>query len=578
MQMSANESKPSVHGSVEAPEILEAVTHINSHSVFKVLGHAARDSQASVMVFDASGVCGWVNPGTKRLFDVEDATALVGRLSLWEHCSVPEDPEGEMLELAFRGESVDLPALDYHLQQLIPGAAGQADLRVSAKLLPLLDENGGVVAVYLFNRERVSDSGFQPTIEVNPERLQLLRAVAGAKGFARKTAHDFNNYIAVMQGFAAILQSRLQHDEQNKAMAQQIEASGTEALKLTGWLAAFASDAPMERFRVGLNQVVEQVLAQCQGKKPQEIELAVKLVDQLPMLMGSKEDLELLCRNLWQNAVEAMPQGGTLRWQTSLDRFPSEGTGNGDRQPFLRLQVSDSGVGMDPETRSRMFDPFFTTKQGKQRGLGLTKVYEIVCAHQGYVEVTTDLGEGTCVQVYLPAQLGLAGVHSDHQGSAEVQRSNKLLVVDDEEMLSQMLKEFLEGEGYDVSAAVSGEEAVALCQDPEVKIDAVILDMSLPGMTGQQTFQRLVELQSEIKVIISTGDPRQQAVHDVMGQGAHGMLSKPFSLDHLAKVVRQVLRLTMGGYRPVPSADSGLRSGQETRPAPLSAGVCDYCR
>jgi CheY-like chemotaxis protein len=257
--------------------------------------------------------------------------------------------------------------------------------------------------------------------------------------------------------------------------------------------------------------------------------------------MGGREQLEQLCRILWQNAVEAMPQGGTLRWSTGLGRPADVGPGNGRGDPFIVLKVSDSGVGMDPETRSRMFDPFFTTKQGKLRGLDLTVAYEIVCDHFGSVEVTTGPDEGTSISVYLPAQLNPPDPQAEGQGSAEVQRSKQLLVVDDEELILQMLHEFLEGEGYDVTGVVTGEEALAICQDPNVNIDVVILDMSLPGITGEETFKHLMELQRGIKVIISTGNPHQQAVHDVMGQGAHGMLSKPFQLDHLAKVVKQLL-------------------------------------
>ena len=557
MHTPASEPTPAGQGLKDVPETqvpetqvpgtLEAPSQLSTNSVFKVVELAARNSEASVMVFDASGVCGWLNPGTKRLLGVEDASALVGHLSLWQHCSVPGDPQGEALERAFRGEPVDLPVLDYHLQQLNSGAFSLAELRVSAKLLPLLNEDGGVMAVYVFNRTGGPDNGLQPPndsqppMEADPERLQLLRSIAGAKRFARKTAHDFNNHIAVMQGFASILQGRLQGDEQNRGLAEQIEASGAEALKLTGWLAGFANDFPMEQSQVDLNQVVKGVLAQCQREKPEGIELAAELAEPLPLLMGGREKLEQLCRILWQNAVEAMPQGGTLRWSTGLGRPADVGPGYGHEDPFIVLKVSDSGVGMDPETRSRMFDPFFTTKQGKLRGLDLTVAYEIVCAHLGSVEVTTGPDEGTSISVYLPAQLNPPDPQAKGQGSAEVQRSKQLLVVDDEELILQMLHEFLEGEGYDVTGVVSGEEALAICQDPNVNIDVVILDMSLPGITGQETFKHLMELRRGIKVIISTGNPHQQAVHDVMGQGAHGMLSKPFQLDHLAKVVKQLL-------------------------------------
>ena len=194
-------NRPSPLGGADAPE---SAASISSLSVLTVVEQAARDSLASVMVMDASGLCGWLNPGTKNLFGVEDGSALVGRLNLWEHCTVPGDPQGEALERAFRGEAVELPVLEYNLDGLALGKSSSPSIRVSARLLPLLDEVGGLVALYVFNRPlnrlpatAAVSSGWG---QDSQEDAELRRCIAVAKGFSRKLAHDFNNHIAVMQG------------------------------------------------------------------------------------------------------------------------------------------------------------------------------------------------------------------------------------------------------------------------------------------------------------------------------------------------------------------------------------------
>ncbi len=538
----ADTNRPSPLGERDA---LESAASISSLSVLTVVEQAARDSLASVMVMDASGLCGWLNPGTKNLFGVEDGSALVGRLNLWEHCTVPGDPQGEALERAFRGEAVELPVLEYNLDGLALEKSSAQPIRVSARLLPLLDEAGGLVALYVFNRPfnrlpapDVGSSGWGQDSQADAE---LRRCIAVAKMFSRKLAHDFNNHIAVMQGFASILQNRLKEDEQNRGLAAQIELSGAEALKLTGRLSHFSNDLHGKPVPLNLNQLVQEAIEAGRADQPAGIDLVVELDDRLPEFLGDQDRLAQLCRALWQNAVEAMPQGGTLSWRTSLEpaRTGSSGESEGDDQPaFIRLQVRDTGVGMDEKTKAQMLDPFFTTKPGKARGLGLTEVYETVSSLGGFIEVDSQPEQGTSMDIWLPAEVGSPSATA---GVAVAERPKRLLVVDDEAMLRDMLKNFLVQEGYEVVAAADGEEALKICSRPGAEIDAVILDMTLPGIDGVETFDRLKEIDDRMRVVIATGDPYRQAVHDLMRRGAAGMLSKPFRPQHLSEVIKQVL-------------------------------------
>ena len=532
-------------GAIGVPEGLESAAPISSFSVLTVVEQVARDSRASVMVMDATGLCGWLNPGIKSLFGIADSSTLVGRLNLWEHCTIPGDPQGEALERAFRGEAVELDALEFNLEGLAPEKASSPPIRVSARLLPLLDEAGGMVSLYVFiqalGRLPAPDVGSSIWCQDSRADAELRRCITTAKGFARKMAHDFNNHLAVMQGFASILQNRLREDEPNRELAEQIELSGSNALKLTSRLSSFASDISGEAVALDLNRLVQEAIVAVRGNKPAEIDLTVELEDHLPRLVGDPDRLVQLCRALWQNAVEAMPQGGALSWHTSLEPAPERCTGEmGIEEPsaFIRLRVRDTGVGMDEASKDQMFDPFFTTKSGKARGLGITEIYETVSNLRGFIEVHSQPEQGTCIDICLPVE---AGSQSAQAGVALTERPKKLLVVDDETMLREILKNFLVQEGYEVVVAADGEEALDICGRPGAEIDAVILDMTLPGIDGMETFDGLKAINDRMKVVIATGDPYRQAVHDLMHRGASGMLSKPFRPQHLSEVIKQVL-------------------------------------
>ena len=404
---------------------------------------------------------------------------------------------------------------------------------------------GGLVALYVFNRpfNRLPapvgvSSGWGRDSQ---EDAELRRCISVAKGLARKMAHDFNNHIAVMQGFASILQNRLKEDEQNRGFAEQIELSGAEALKLTGRLSHFSNDLQGMPVPLDLNLLVLKAIEAGRVDQPAEIDLVVELDDQLPELLGDQDRLAQLCFALWQNAVEAMPQGGTLSWRTSLEPARKGGSGElpvDDQPAFIRLRVGDSGVGMDAKTQAQMLDPFFTTKPGKVRGLGMTDVYETVSSLRGFIEVESQPEQGTSIEIGLPVEVGSASAEA---GVAAAERPKRLLVVDDEPMLRDILKNFLAQEGYEVVAAADGEEALNICSQPGAEIDAVILDMTLPGIDGVETFDRLKQIDDHLKVVIATDDPYRQSVHDLMRRGAVGMLSKPFRPQHLSEVIKQVL-------------------------------------
>jgi two-component system, cell cycle sensor histidine kinase and response regulator CckA len=397
-------------------------------------------------------------------------------------------------------------------------------------------------------------SGSEALAKPTPH-AELVHSIAVAKRFGGKAAHDFNNILAVIHGFAGILQNRLRQDEANRDIAQQIEASALEALNLTGWMSAFANNQARELVLLDFNTVVEEMLSSLWEEKPADIDLEISFAPEALIILGDEAQLGEMCRELWENAVEAMPDGGRLRWQTSLEI--SEGiTGESleeDMEPrpspkarpeaLVRLRVEDTGVGMDQETLQWAFEPFFSTKNGKARGLGLSMVYDTIHAHRGLVRVSSRPGAGAVVDVYLPAQLAQTTTQGESPApnAAQEPLAPKVLVVDDEEMILTLVQQLLRSHNYEVLKAESGEAALDLFRQFPGEIRAVLLDMTLPGLSGLDTFRRLKELDQQVKVILATGNPHQEAVHEAMSQGARGVLAKPFQPQHLADVVHKAL-------------------------------------
>ncbi|MFQ6031261.1 MAG: ATP-binding protein, partial [Dehalococcoidia bacterium] len=489
-----------------------------SPSAMKILEHSAQHTPLGLVVFDHSGVCGWTNDAAGPALGLEDPSVLVGRLSWWEHCSVPGSDSKSLLEQAFHGSVSDLSDLCYDLQSCTNGYANQSSVRVSATVFPLVDEYGRVAALYVFNQPIRADNPAQTEWE---EQL-LQHSIAMARRMSVRTAHDFNNIIAVVQGYSSILQTRLQNDPENRQLAEFIETAGAEALDLTNWFSGFGNKRVPEPVQLDLNQIVSRFLSQHQGSLPAEIDLHVSLSEGTAPVTAEEARLEQVCLHLWENAIDAMPNGGSVHWETSLLHVPqdaAQGSSDGTANQYFRLRVKDTGSGMEEATRSLVFEPFFTTKAGRFRGLGLTMVYDAVRAFQGWVQVFSTPGEGTCVEVHLSVPAG-ARVGADAGSTQDVSsRTRRLLVVDDESMIRVMLQEMLKSMGYEVLSVGSGEEAVELYLQSHAEIDAVILDLKLTGMSGVETFERLRQLNNQAKIILSSGDPHHQSVRDLVAQG-----------------------------------------------------------
>jgi CheY-like chemotaxis protein len=279
------------------------------------------------------------------------------------------------------------------------------------------------------------------------------------------------------------------------------------------------------------------------GRTKKEITIHTKFgMDAWPVEVDQGQ-IEQVLLNLYVNAWQAMPGGGRLFIQTDNVVLNETDTRPYDVSPgkFVKISVTDTGVGMDDATQKRIFDPFFTTKEmGRGTGLGLASVYGIIKNHGGIITVRSRKGEGSTFTIYLPASG--REVESETRGDEAVLRgSETVLLVDDEEMIIDVGERFLANLGYRVLSAQGGREAVLRYEKNRNEIDLVILDMVMPDMGGSETFDRLKAINPDLRVLLSSGYSIGGEASAILGRGCDGFIQKPFDLKALSKKIREIL-------------------------------------
>jgi CheY-like chemotaxis protein len=279
------------------------------------------------------------------------------------------------------------------------------------------------------------------------------------------------------------------------------------------------------------------------GRTKKEITIHVNSKDNIWAVEVDSGQIEQVLLNLYVNASQAMPGGGDLFLKTDnvfLDQGSTRPYGI-KRGRYVRVAVTDTGVGMDEETKKRVFEPFFTTKEmGRGTGLGLASAYGIIKGHKGIIEVYSEKGSGATFTIYLPAS-NKELTRKEQVSTDIVKGEGNILLVDDEDVIIDVGSEMLEALGYKVSVARTGREAIEIFKEKQDEIDMVILDMIMPEMDGGETFNFLKSIDPGVKVIISSGYSADARSTRMMEQGCYGFIQKPYSMNTLSQKVKEVL-------------------------------------
>jgi two-component system, cell cycle sensor histidine kinase and response regulator CckA len=381
-------------------------------------------------------------------------------------------------------------------------------------------------------------------LEAQFRHAQKLESVGQ---LAAGVAHDFNNILTVIRGQASLMLAGNKRGDQATDALHQICDSTDRAMNLTRQLLAFSRRQIMQPRALNLNEVVHNIAKMLGRLLTENISLEFQSAPALPPIWADPGMMEQVLVNLAINARDAMPGGGRLLISTAtVSQSEQETKGNPDARPglFVRLTVADTGCGMDASTLSRIFEPFFTTKEvGKGTGLGLATVYGIVKQHEGWIEVNSQLGQGTQFQIFFPPSPKPAETKTSSLSPPSSRGSQEcILVVEDEPKLREMIMEVLEINGYKVFGAGSGAEALALWAEHKNRIHLLLTDLVMPrGMSGRNLAEKLQAENPNLKTVYTTGYSTELSMKGFPLEEGRNFVPKPFHPDVLAQTIRYCL-------------------------------------
>jgi PAS domain S-box-containing protein len=495
----------------------------------------------AIISIDHEGRITEFNPAAEALFGYSREEALGSRMAdLIIPPSLREAHSKGFHHYLTSGES---PLMGKHIELTAMRKDGsEVPVEIAFNRVPLT----GLPAFTGYIRDLTERKRTEAALREREEQLRHSQKMEAVGTLAGGIAHDFNNILTGILGYADLLQIQSSPGDKVHHAAEVIAKGATRAAQLTQQLLGFARKGKNQNIPVDLHAVVQEVVTLLTGSLPAGIRIQVELAVDPFWVRGDPVQLGQVILNLAMNAAEAMPKGGDLSITTRrvepseeiLRRHP--GFDPGSR---LLLHMADTGTGIPESVRGRIFEPFFTTKaDGKGSGMGLAMVYGTVQNHGGFIEVDSRLGQGTEFSIYLPEASPKAGADRRLPLGKPIPGTGRILVVDDEETVRGVAREFLKRLGYQVLTASDGQEAVETYRASAQEIDLVILDMVMPRLGGRECFRALKQINPEVRAVLCTGYGFNVATQEILDEGMAGFLQKPYQMSQLSEIVAAALK------------------------------------
>jgi two-component system, cell cycle sensor histidine kinase and response regulator CckA len=489
----------------------------------------------AVQGYGPEGTTRYWNQATERLYGYT-AQEAIGRNLL--DLIIPQEMRGDVekaiQQMAETGQPI--PASELSLMRKDGSRVAVFSSHAIVKL-PGREPELFCIDIDLTERKQVEEE--KRRLEEHLQRAEKMEAIGTLAG---GIAHDFNNLLMGIQGYASLTLMDLHPSHPHYERLKRIEEQVQSGADLTKQLLGFARGGRYDAKPADMNDIINKSSSMF-GRTKKEISINRQYGKDLWAVEADLGQMEQVFMNLYVNAWQAMPGGGEIYLETENVLLSDEQAISYSVRPgkYVKISVTDTGTGMDEKTRERIFDPFFTTKgMGRGTGLGLATVYGIVKGHKGAINVYSEPGHGTTFNIYLPASE--KEVVKEKTATGAIARgAETILLVDDEKMILEVSREMLEYLGYRVYAAGSGQEALAVYMEKRNEIDLVILDMIMPGISGGETFDRIREINSEIRVLLSSGYSINGEAKTIMDRGCNGFIQKPFQLEKLSQKVRDMI-------------------------------------
>ncbi len=376
------------------------------------------------------------------------------------------------------------------------------------------------------------------------EQLRQSQKMAAIGTLAGGIAHDFNNLLAAILGYAELALLKLPPGIALQREIRQILKAGGKASELVNQILAFSRKETTKRILLQPGVLIKEVIKLLRGTIPTTITIRENITATDHVILANPTQLHQVVMNLCTNAFHAVEEeGGEI--SLSLEPVVKSIPASQPKREWIKISVKDNGCGIDPANLDRIFEPYFTTKpSGKGTGMGLAVVHGIVESHEGRVEVKSVKGEGTSVQVYFPVVTGIETQKAQQEKQSLVGGNESILVVDDEQMVADYLKGFLEQLGYKITVCNNGNDALTTFENDPQGFDVVITDQTMPGKTGFEIARTMLSLRPELPIILCSGYSSALSPERVTKAGIREFMMKPVSLHDLAPVIRSVLDKT----------------------------------
>ncbi len=409
----------------------------------------------------------------------------------------------------------------------------------------LRDNSGKPVDMLLSARDITESKKTEKEKDKLEKQLAQAQKMETVGRLAGGVAHDFNNMLSVILGYVDLAKLRLPKEHPVLKDIAEIEKAAIRSRDITRQLLAFSRKQIIEPKIIDLNELVDQTQRSLISLIGEDIDLKIIPGGNLWRVKFDPSQIEQILINLAVNARDAMLDGGKLTIETEnvvLDDSYCENHDGFTPGHYVRLSVSDNGVGMDRETLPHIYEPFFTTKEtGKGTGLGLATVYGIVKQNNSFINVYSEPGYGTTFNIYVPSTTEGRETQKKSEEEPAAAGEGNILLVEDDPMVLEITKEMLESIGYGVVIAETPLDALALCEEHGASISMVITDVVMPAMSGKELRNKLAEKRPNIKVLFMSGYTADTiAHHGILDEGVH-FLQKPFRLEDLARKVRELI-------------------------------------